>query len=87
MTGERICLSREEQGRLIGLLAELRERVNSANLRARMLFRRMDGGVEILDMAEWLEAMQRQLDQIYELLYGKPKAASARQTAGRASCQ
>ena len=65
---DRTKLTREEQRELLGILVDMRERINSANLRARMCFRRMDGSMEILNMSEWMESIRASLDKLDALL-------------------
>lgn len=61
MSDEGFKLTREEQIYLLGQLADMRERINAANLRAKMLIRRRESGLEMLNINDWISDVEMQI--------------------------
>ena len=57
-------LSREQQMRVIGLLAEIRDKVDRENLRSRMDYRLCAGGIGREHIRKWSEDMLKKLTEL-----------------------
>lgn len=61
-------LSREKQVRIIGILAELRDKVDKENMRSRINFRTCSKGVSAQHVEEWTREIMQRLEEMQNIV-------------------
>ena len=62
-------LSREQQIRIIGILAELRDKVDKENMRSRINFRTCSKGVSAQHVEKWTSEMIQRLEEMRKIVH------------------